>query len=104
MALFRVIQTTVVILLDNSCGFIVIHHEYLLLETNDFYCAYIQYRLAFTIIIHFLEPSMHREAQCSCGQVKLVVDGEPVRIAVCHCYSCQLRTGSTLGVQARFNR
>ncbi len=47
---------------------------------------------------------MHREAQCSCGQVKLVVDGEPVRIAVCHCYSCQLRTGSALGVQARFNR
>ena len=47
---------------------------------------------------------MHREAQCSCGQVKLAVDGEPVRIAICHCYSCQLRTGSAFGVQARFNR
>lgn len=47
---------------------------------------------------------MHREAQRSCGLVKLAVDGEPVRIDVCHCFSCQLRTGSTLGVQARFNR
>lgn len=46
---------------------------------------------------------MQGQAQCSCGQVRLDVDGEPVRVAVCHCYSCQLRTGSAFGVQARFN-
>ena len=47
---------------------------------------------------------MHIEAQCRYGQVNLAVDGEPVRIAICHCYSCQLRTATTLGFQARFNR
>jgi hypothetical protein len=28
--------------------------------------------------------------------------GEPVRISVCHCLSCQRRTGSAFGAQARF--
>ena len=46
---------------------------------------------------------MKDQAQCSCGNVTLDVDGEPVRVAVCHCYSCQLRTGSAFGVQARFD-
>lgn len=30
------------------------------------------------------------------------VDGEPIRISVCHCLACQKRTGSAFGVQARF--
>jgi len=47
---------------------------------------------------------MTRQAQCSCGQVKLDVDVEPIRVAVCHCYSCQQRTGSAFGVQARFDK
>jgi hypothetical protein len=45
-----------------------------------------------------------REAACSCGQLRLVAEGEPVRISVCHCLACQRRTGSAFGFQARFPR
>jgi hypothetical protein len=45
-----------------------------------------------------------RRASCSCGQLNLVCAGEPVRVSVCHCLSCQQRTGSAFGVQARFRR
>ena len=41
-------------------------------------------------------------AACSCEQLRLVAEGEPVRISVCHCLACQRRTGSAFGVQARF--
>ena len=43
-----------------------------------------------------------RTASCSCGQLRLVASGDPVRISVCHCLACQRRTGSTYGQQARF--
>lgn len=45
-----------------------------------------------------------RDAACSCGQLKLVAEGEPVRVSVCHCLACQRRTGSAFGFQARFDR
>jgi hypothetical protein len=45
-----------------------------------------------------------REAACSCGQLRLVVEGEPLRISICHCLACQRRTGSAFGFQARFPR
>jgi hypothetical protein len=45
-----------------------------------------------------------REAACSCGQLRLDVDGEPVRVSVCHCLACQQRTGSAFSYQARFER
>lgn len=45
-----------------------------------------------------------REATCSCGQLRVVVEGDPVRVSVCHCLACQRRTGSAFGVQARFPR
>ena len=45
---------------------------------------------------------MARHAACSCGQLSLEVEGEPVRISVCHCLACQRRTGSAFGAQARF--
>ena len=45
-----------------------------------------------------------REAQCSCGQLRLTCEGEPVRISICHCLDCQRRTGSVFGTQARFPR
>ena len=45
---------------------------------------------------------MTRQAACSCGQLRLEVDGEPVRVSVCHCLACQRRTGSVFGAQARF--
>lgn len=45
-----------------------------------------------------------RHASCSCGQLRLVCAGEPVRVSMCHCLACQRRTGSVYGVQARFPR
>ncbi len=45
-----------------------------------------------------------RHAACSCGQLHLSTEGEPVRISMCHCLACQRRTGSTFGAQARFPR
>ena len=43
-----------------------------------------------------------REAACSCGQLRLTAEGDPVRISVCHCLACQRRTGSAFAVQARW--
>ena len=45
---------------------------------------------------------MKREASCSCGQLRATIEGEPVRISVCHCLACKRRTGSAFGYQARF--
>jgi hypothetical protein len=45
-----------------------------------------------------------RHASCSCGQLKLNCEGEPVRVSICHCLACQRRTGSAFGAQARFRR
>jgi hypothetical protein len=43
-----------------------------------------------------------REAACSCGQLRVTAEGDPIRISICHCLACQRRTGSAFGVQARF--
>lgn len=43
-----------------------------------------------------------REAACSCGQLRVEVEGDPVRVSVCHCLACQRRTGSAFGYQARW--
>lgn len=43
-----------------------------------------------------------RTAQCSCGALKVTCRGEPVRVSVCHCLSCQRRTGAPFGQQARW--
>jgi len=45
---------------------------------------------------------MKRTASCSCGNFTVEVEGEPVRISMCHCLECQKRTGSIFGVQARW--
>jgi hypothetical protein len=45
-----------------------------------------------------------RRATCSCGQLAVTCEGEPVRISMCHCLACQQRTGSVFAVQARFPR
>ena len=44
-----------------------------------------------------------RNAACSCGQLHLTAEGEPVRISLCHCLACQRRTGSAFAMQARFS-
>jgi hypothetical protein len=43
-----------------------------------------------------------RDAVCSCGQLRVTVEGDPIRISMCHCLACQRRTGSAFGIQARF--
>lgn len=43
-----------------------------------------------------------RNASCSCGQLRVTCEGEPVRVSVCHCLACQKRTGSVFGMQARW--
>jgi hypothetical protein len=45
-----------------------------------------------------------RTASCSCGQLRLTCEGEPVRISICHCLECQKRTGNVFATQARFAR
>ncbi len=45
---------------------------------------------------------MPRTATCSCRQLRVTCDGEPVRVSICHCPNCQRRTGSAFGAQARF--
>ena len=43
-----------------------------------------------------------RLAACNCGQLQLKIEGEPVRISMCHCLACQRRTGAVSSNQARF--
>ena len=43
-----------------------------------------------------------RSASCTCGQLRLTVSAEPLRISICHCTACQRRTGSVFGAQVRF--
>src|SRR3974390_2856057 len=51
------------------------------------------------------EPTMTtRHGACSCGQLHLAIEGEPSRIAMCHCLACQRRTGAVISNQARFPR
>lgn len=45
-----------------------------------------------------------REAHCSCGALRVTVEGEPVRVSICHCLACQRRTGALFSAQARFAR
>jgi hypothetical protein len=43
-----------------------------------------------------------RTASCRCGQLKAECRGDPVRISVCHCLTCKLRSGSAFAAQARW--
>lgn len=43
-----------------------------------------------------------RHAACACGQLTIACRGEPVRVSICHCESCQRRTGAPFGWQVRF--
>jgi hypothetical protein len=43
-----------------------------------------------------------RTASCGCGQLRIKVNGEPLAVGVCHCFSCQQRTGSVFAALAAF--
>ena len=44
-----------------------------------------------------------RTASCSCGQLRIEVEGEPRVVGICHCLACQQRTGSVFAVLASFS-
>ena len=44
-----------------------------------------------------------RTASCSCGQLRIEVEGEPRGVGVCHCLACQQRTGSVFATLASFS-
>ena len=41
---------------------------------------------------------------CLCGKSRFRVEGRPVRVGICHCRYCQLRTGSAFSVSVYFAR
>ena len=43
-----------------------------------------------------------RTASCSCGQLRIEVEGEPRGIGICNCLACQRRTGSVFAALAGF--
>lgn len=43
-----------------------------------------------------------RTAACSCGQLRITVQGEPRGVGICHCLECQRRTGSVFAALASF--
>ena len=45
---------------------------------------------------------MTRTASCTCGQLRIEVEGEPLGVGVCHCLACQSRTGSVFAALAAF--
>lgn len=46
---------------------------------------------------------MPRTASCSCGQLRIRVEGEPRGVGLCHCLACQRRTGSVFAALAKFS-
>jgi len=44
-----------------------------------------------------------RTASCSCGQLRIRVEGEPRGVGICHCLAWQQRTGSAFAALARFS-
>lgn len=45
---------------------------------------------------------MPRTAACTCGQLRIEVDGGPRGVGICHCLACQQRTGSVFAALASF--
>lgn len=43
-----------------------------------------------------------RTASCSCGQLRIEVQGEPLGVGLCHCLACQRRTGSVFAALAAY--
>ena len=43
-----------------------------------------------------------RTASCTCGQLSIELQGEPLDVGICHCLACQQRTGSVFATLASF--
>lgn len=46
----------------------------------------------------------HREATCTCGQLRIRLAGEPRIVSSCHCLACQRRTGAIFASNSFFGR
>ena len=47
---------------------------------------------------------MQRTAQCQCGALRAIADGEPDFVNVCHCQACQRRTGAVMHSGAYYKK
>ncbi|WP_117194244.1 GFA family protein [Rhizobium terrae] len=47
---------------------------------------------------------MKRIATCTCGGLRAICQGDPLKVSLCHCLECQKRTGSTYGIAAFYDR
>ena len=43
-----------------------------------------------------------RVGTCSCGELRVICQGEPIRVSICHCFACQKRSGGPFAAQARW--
>jgi hypothetical protein len=43
-----------------------------------------------------------RTAKCQCGALQATCGGEPVRVSICHCLACKVRSGSAFTYNATF--
>jgi hypothetical protein len=46
---------------------------------------------------------LSRTASCSCRQLRIQVEGEPLGVGLCHCLACQRRTGGVFAALASFS-
>lgn len=46
---------------------------------------------------------MNRKATCVCGQLSILVKGDPYYVTSCSCLQCQKKTGSVFGVSSYFD-
>lgn len=49
-----------------------------------------------------MSNTVSRQAECSCGQFRIVVEGDPEWVNMCNCYDCQRRSGSAFHIAGFF--
>ena len=47
---------------------------------------------------------MHNTGHCHCGQISFSIEGEPLRMAQCHCGACRRISGTGHASNAFFNK
>jgi hypothetical protein len=51
-----------------------------------------------------MTQQVERRASCHCGQLRLVLAGDPPFVSACHCQACQRRSGAVFGAAGFFSR